>query len=211
MTPSPEAEGVTRAQAGTDVTVVLGCAAFYVVAANAEIGGAWLIAGVGLIFALYAVLVLARRGEGLRDFGLGRDNLCAAARHVGAWTAVAGAMILIVALVRGESLFKPELLVMLPLYPLWGVVQQLIFQGLLHRRLLALVDRPGVALVLTSTTFALVHLGSWPLVTLTFLAGLFWSWCFRLYGNVWVLGASHGILAALVYPLVLADNPLSRM
>ena len=64
---------------------------------------------------------------------------------------------------------------------------------------------------MTSATFALVHLGSWPLVALTFPAGLFWSRCFRRYGNVWVLGASHGFLAALVYPLVLADNPLSRM
>ena len=180
MTPSPEAPGgVTRSQALTDVTFVLGCSAFYVVVANAEIGGAWLIAGVGLIFALYTVLVLARRGEGLRDFGLRRDNLYPAARHVGAWTGLAGALILLVALLRNESLFKPELLVMLPLYPLWGVVQQLIFQGVLHRRLLALVDRPGLALVLTSTTFATVHLGSWPLVALTFLAGLFWSWCFR--------------------------------
>ena len=45
----------------------------------------------------------------------------------------------------------------------------------------------------------------------TFGAGLFWSWLFARTPNVWALGLSHGILAALAYPLVLGNNPLTRL
>ncbi len=211
MTASSLRNEITRREAMSDVAVVLGCATVYVVAGNAGIGGRWLIAAVGLLLMTYAVLVLARRGERFRDFGLRGDNLRAAAKSVGAWTVPAAVAIIGFALLRGESLFRPELLVMLPLYPMWGVVQQSIFQGVLHRRLLSLVESRRLAVLLTATAFALVHLGSWPLVGLTFVAGLMWSWLFQRYPNVWMLGVSHGVLAALAYPLVLADDPLSRM
>lgn len=29
--------------------------------------------------------------------------------------------------------------------------------------------------------------------------------------NIWLLGLSHGLLAALAYPLVLGENPVSRL
>lgn len=156
---------ITSRQGVADLTFLVTCGAAYVVASNSGVGVWALIAGVAVLFAVYAIVVLSPRGE---------------------------------------------LLVMLPLYPVWGVVQQLIFQGVVHRRLLLLVNHRGLAVLLTALAFALVHVGSWPLVGLTFAAGLAWSRLFQIYPNVWVLGLSHGVLAALVYPLVLGDNPLQR-
>jgi len=68
----------------------------------------------------------------------------------------------------------------------------------------------ALTLLLTSLAFALVHLGSSTLVALTFVAAFFWSWIYARHPNLWPLGISHGILAALTYPLVLGDNPLQR-
>lgn len=201
---------IDTCQAAADTAFVLLCGTAYVVAANTNLGGAWLIAAVAVIFAAYSALVLARRGESLSDFGLRVDNLVPACRTVGTWTGGGVVSILFYALLTGAE-FRTELLIMLPLYPLWGIVQQLIFQGLLHRRILVLVRNEHAAVLLTAMAFALVHLGSWPLVALTFVAGLVWSRLFQVYPNVWALGLSHGILAALAYPLLLADNPLSRM
>ncbi len=202
--------GITSREAVADVTVVVTCGSAYVVAGNTGVGGWVLIAGIAVLFAVYAKVVLSPRGESWRDYGLRTDNVRPAARVVGAWTAAGAALILLWGLVNGESFLRDEFLVMLPLYPVWGVVQQLIFQGVLHRRLLLLVKHRGLALFVTAMAFALVHLGNWPLVGLTFAAGLAWSRLFQLYPNVWVLGLSHGVLAALVYPLVLGDNPLQR-
>jgi len=48
-------------------------------------------------------------------------------------------------------------------------------------------------------------------VGLTFAAGLGWSFLFARSPNVLSLGLSHGILAALVYPILLGENPLDRL
>ena len=201
---------ITSRQGVADLTFLVTCGAAYVVASNSGVGVWALIAGVAVLFAVYAIVVLSPRGETWRDYGMRTDNMRPAARVVGVWTATGAALILGWGLVNGETFFRGELLVMLPLYPVWGVVQQLIFQGVVHRRLLLLVNHRGLAVLLTALAFALVHVGSWPLVGLTFAAGLAWSRLFQIYPNVWVLGLSHGVLAALVYPLVLGDNPLQR-
>lgn len=55
------------------------------------------------------------------------------------------------------------------------------------------------------------HVGNVALVGLTFAAGLAWSAAYRRWPNVWLLAASHTVLAALAYPLVLGDAPLARL
>ena len=49
------------------------------------------------------------------------------------------------------------------------------------------------------------------LLALTFLAGIMWSLLYRRWPNLWLLAGSHSILAALAYPLLLGDAPLSRL
>jgi membrane protease YdiL (CAAX protease family) len=97
------------------------------------------------------------------------------------------------------------------LYPLWGIVQQAIFQGILHRRLARLFRSPAFAVSITALLFALVHLGNARLVPLALGAGLLWSLFFRRWPNLWALGLSHGILAVLAYTFLLQDRPLTRV
>ena len=56
-------------------------------------------------------------------------------------------------------------------WTLWGVIQQMIFQGLAHRRLLQLTSR-APALIAASLLFASVHLADLRLAGLTLVAGL---------------------------------------
>ncbi len=64
---------------------------------------------------------------------------------------------------------------------------------------------------ITAVAFSLVHAGSLRLVALTLISGWVWSWIYQRGANLWVLGLSHGVLAALAYPLLLGDNPLGRL
>jgi membrane protease YdiL (CAAX protease family) len=89
-------------------------------------------------------------------------------------------------------------------------VQQLGFQGLFHRGLVVLVPSPVVQVLLSAGAFALVHFGNPALLVLTFLAGVMWSLLYRRWPNLWLIAGSHTVLAALAYPLVLGDVPLSR-
>ena len=49
------------------------------------------------------------------------------------------------------------------------------------------------------------------MVALTFVGGIMWFILYRRWLNLWLLAGSQTILAALAYPLVLGDAPLSRL
>ncbi len=203
----------TKRQATVDVSVVLGCSTLFVVSRWLDIRIGWIIPVVAVVLLAYVFLVLRPRGHTWRDYGLRRDNLASAAWQVGIWTLVAAGVLISWAIYRGNSLMRPEMILLLPIYPLWGIIQQLIFQGILHRALLVLAPANWMALILNSLAFGAVHLYDWriELLLLTLVAGFFWSWFYQRCPNIWVLGVSHGILAGLTYPLLLADNPLERI
>jgi len=201
---------VTPREAAADVAVVLGLSGAYVAAALAGAPHRLVIPAVTGALVAYASLVLARRGERPRDFALAAPRLAPSLPAL-VFTALAAAALILLGLATGGDLWQPEMAILLPLYPLWGIVQQLIFQGVLHRRLLVLLKPRWLAALLTAGCFAAVHAGDAKLVGLTFIAGLAWSFLFQRYPNVWVLGLSHGVLAALAYPLAVGRNPLGDL
>jgi len=203
----PEAEN--RRRAVRETCFVLACLAAWVAGDQAGVGKVWLLPAFVLALLGYG-LVAARSGrESWRDFGFRGDNLRASLLPVGVWTLLAAALLVGWALLHRRPLVRPEMAALLFLYPLHGLAQQFVFQGILNRRLTTLFGRPFPAACATAAAFALVHFGNPALMALTFPAGLAWSLLYQRIPNLWVLGLSHGILAALAYPLVLGENPLS--
>jgi len=171
----------------------------------------WPLVGLALALLLYGGLVVARRPRGWHELGLRADNLGRCAAPIGTVTALGALGILAWAAATGRSPWRADLAILLPLYPLYGVAQQTVFQGLLHRRLLGLLRSRPLAAVLTTLAFALVHLGDARLLVLAAVAGAAWSLLYQRWPHLWLLGLSHGILAALAYPLLLGDAPLGRL
>ena len=175
--------------------------------------GAWsvppvLILGTAIagVIALLAQQVFVARIP-RRDLGLRVDDLRRAAPPAAIATAVFAGAAVAWALVSGRPLRSHQLAWMLPLYPFWGLAHQTLFQGILHRNLRRIASAP-VATLVTAAAFALVHWGRLELVGLTAVAGLVWSLLYARCGNVIVLGLSHGIAAALAYPLIMGYDPL---
>jgi membrane protease YdiL (CAAX protease family) len=202
---------LTKHDATTDIIVVSGTSAAYVVASLLGLPIGWTVSFVAGILTLYLVCVLRRRSETWRDYGVRVDNFREAAWRVGCWTLVAALLILMASLALGNTISRPELLLLLPLYPLWGILQQFIFQGILHRALMTCIVNRNMALLVNSLLFAAVHLSDWRVVALTFPAGLCWSWFYQRWPNIWVLGISHGLLGGLAYPLLLGQNTLQQV
>jgi len=203
----PDAEDRRRALRETGF--VLACLAAWIAGDQAGIGKVWLLPAFAIALLGYG-LATARGGrESWRDFGFRGDNLGASLLPVGAWTLLAAVLLAIWGTGHGRSLASPGIALLLPLYPLHGLAQQFFFQGILNRRLTTLLGRPIPAAFATATAFALVHFGNPVLMALTFPAGLVWSLLYQRRPNLWMLGLSHGILAALAYPLVLGENPLA--
>lgn len=201
---------MSRHAAMIDVAVVGGMALVYLALEALDVPKRWSFAAVGLALGIYALLLARRRTHSLYDLGFRKDNLGAGLIPVAVCTIVAGAGLVVWAVVRGNAVWGREVLILLVLYPIWAVVQQLGFQGLLHRGLMVLLPVPALQVLGAAAAFACVHAGNPTLLALTFLAGVMWSLLYRRWPNLWLLAGSHTILAALAYPLVLGDVPLSR-
>lgn len=193
-----------------DVAVVSGMALAYVTLEALDVSKRWSFTAVGLALVVYAIFLARRRLHSLRDLGFRTDNLLAGLIPVGIGTVVAGAGLVAWAVVRGDAVWGQEVLLLLALYPVWAIVQQLGFQGLLHRGLMVLLPSPALRVLGTAAAFASVHVGNHTLLALTFVAGVMWSLLYRRWPNLWLIAGSHTVLAALAYPLVLGDAPLAR-
>jgi hypothetical protein len=193
-----------------DVSLVILVVLAYVLAEAAGVGKRWIFFGEAVILVGYAALVWHRGRESWHDFGLRTDIFADCVGPIGTWTLIGILAIVIWAWGRGRPMWRADMIVLLPFYPIYGVVQQLMFQGVLHRRLLALLKSRTAAATITTCAFAAVHFGSWPLVGLTAAVGSVWCYLYQRWPSVWLLGLSHGILAALAYPMILGDQPLQR-
>ncbi len=201
---------MSRRAAIVDVAVVLTVAGGYVVAEALGVRKLWSYLGAAFALLAFGLFVWRRRPDTWRDLGFRTDNLRAAAPRVGIVTLAFAAVLAIWALALHHRIWSQQSTLLLALYPVWALVQQGVFQGVLHRRLIMLLSSRWAPTVLTALAFGAVHWGNPRLVALTLCAGTAWALLYRAWPNVWLLGASHSLLAALAYPAVIGDIPLSR-
>ncbi len=194
-----------------DVAVVIGISILYLSLELFHIPKRWSFLAAGLALAAYVVYLVRRRPHSWQELGFRRDNLARGLVPVGLFTLLVGAGVVALAAKQHRLVWQPTILSLLALYPVWALAQQFAFQGLLHRGLTVLIRSPLLQVLITAAAFASVHLGNSTLLALTFVAGVIWSLLYRRWPNLWLLAGSHSVLAALAYPLLLQDAPLSRL
>jgi membrane protease YdiL (CAAX protease family) len=101
------------------------------------------------------------------------------------------------------------LLLVLPIYLLWGLVQQSVFQGILNRRLQELTDSPWIVIGVVGLLFCAVHVPRWWLVGLTAVIGPIWAGIYYVTPNLFALALSHALLGGLAYFCVIGEDPLA--
>lgn len=170
---------------------------------------------VGAITSWFAFVLLTarRRPEVLREWGFRADTLKPAfAASAAIFIPV---MILMVGLARtrGTLSVPSSLALMLLLYPIWGLVQQFLVQGLLVTNLAKgpFKGHQGALIIVGGVLFSLVHVGNVWLMAATAGVGAAFVWLYLRYRNLWPLGLFHGLLASLFYQWFLARDPLTEI
>jgi membrane protease YdiL (CAAX protease family) len=155
------------------------------------------------LLGLIPVLSLVLHHDDPREIGLGFEGLRRSLIDVGTVTLAGTLVIGVVAAGMGwHSRFTGNPLWILPVYFLWGLLQQIALQAFVHRRLRRAMGAPRLAELTAALLFGTLHLPN-PILTLaTTLIG--WIWC-RLYTrapSLWTLAASHALLASLLFWVV---------
>jgi hypothetical protein len=159
--------------------------------------------------ALIAAHVRADRTV-LRRWGLRADNL----RRAALPAAIVVLPLLALLTVWGafDGHFPPPrgFLVIVLLYPVWGIAQQFLLQAVLWTNLSARLPRVAAQL-LAAALFSLSHLPDLPIVALVFPVGLLCIEHYRRWPNLWVLGTAHALLATFNAYFLLGRDPLAAL
>ena len=75
----------------------------------------------------------------------------------------------------------------------WGLFQEYLLQGYIHRRLIPIVRRPPVRELLVGLIFAAMHIPNPVLVPVTFASGFTFAILYRRHPNLWVLALCHAV------------------
>jgi hypothetical protein len=147
----------------------------------------------------------------LAGWGLHRAGLLPCARQAAVVLVAGIAAAAAIGSARGALAFDARFLPLLLLYPLWGLVQQLLVLGVVAGNVLALGGSRRLALAIAAPGFAAVHVPDWPLCGATALLGAVCCLLFLRWRNLWPLGVLHGWLGACFYRWVLGRDPWAEL
>ena len=158
----------------------------------------------------YLVLRMRRDRSQAARWGFTRRNL------VPATALTTGIALVVVPLMaaygssRDLLVLDVGLIALLVLYPLWGLLQQLLVQALVAGNLVrapGFLARRGFVVLTCAVLFGLVHVPDLPLSVMTFAMGLLFTPIYLRWRNLWPLGLWHGWLGAVAYRWVLGRDP----
>ena len=209
--PAPGDAGVARAR--REIAAVVGLTIGYVVLQR-WIAARWYFIVPALVAGLaWLVWTLARSGRTATDYGVGRRGLLsssiASATIVGLTLAASLAWPAGADVAAGDGVSR-GFWIALAAYPVWGVAQQFLFQGILHENLIRLGARWWWSVPCTSAVFVAAHHPSRRLMIATAIGGLLFSAIYRRHRNVVPIGIAHGMCAAIVYEFVFHRDLFGR-
>lgn len=171
----------------------------------------WLVIPLVVAWGAHVVLTARRDPTALDGWGLRWEGLRPTALAVVALIGLAGPVMAISGLIRGADP-SPWMWVAVAAYPVWGLVQQLLVQGVVTRGLSKLprpFGSPVLATLGSAIAFGLAH---WPdpvLMAATFGLGLVLAPIWLRWRNLWPLAFAHGWLGTLLYYFVMLRDPMS--
>lgn len=159
---------------------------------------------------VYIAMRVRKDSSLLTVWGFRRDRFRSAFIATSSIAGIAIAMMAVIAVSHGSALFHWHMLPLFLLYPVWGITQQFLIQGLVVRNLSRASGVVGTAWVVTTVSaalFAIVHLPDPTLAIGTFFLGLAFTPIYLKWRNLWPLGIYHGWLGVLVYFWILHRDP----
>lgn len=162
---------------------------------------------IGVLVAGYIVWRMRTTPGVLRIWGFRSDNLRQSLLAHLAFAVLAMLGLLATAATTGSIHVPSTFWIAAAVYPLYGIAQQFVLQNFLARNLRFLIGNLLLVALAAAALFGLSHYPRIELVTLAFIAGVFFTLIYQRFPNIWAVGLAHGLTAALVFYLILGEDP----
>lgn len=154
----------------------------------------------------YLVSLVARDRPRLAEMGFRREGLRASAAAAFGFAGLATAGMGLWGWRAGTLAISANVVILAVLYPIYGLVQQWLVQGVFARQL-ARRAPAAVTVLATATMFGLLHLPDRLAAVATFVLGFALVPIYLRWRNLWALGFVHGWLAIPMYFWVAGVDP----
>ena len=164
------------------------------------------------LWSFYLIYRIVQSRTVLHDWGFRLDNL----KPSGKICFLFGLPFSILLILYGTLYkgFHPPLqsiLIILLIYPIWGLIQQFALQNFANKNLRELGISLAIRVPIVGLLFSLSHFPNYPLMLLVFPLGIVTTILFEKYPNIIALGLLHGILGTFAYFMVLGLDPAAEL
>lgn len=156
-----------------------------------------------ILFAIYIVWRIFQNKNILSGWGFTLRNIKNSFKPYLQFLIIGTLALFGVAILRDSLVINLGFIFSLVLYPLWGIAQQFVLQNFVANNLRQYFKSETVFIFCVSLLFSVSHYPRILLAGFVMLAGIFITYIYERYPNIWLAGIVHGFLATFVFYWIL--------
>jgi uncharacterized protein len=175
---------------------------------------AFYITGIFLFWLGYIYYRVKSNRDTLKHWGFKKEYFKQTLLYLAPLVFIASVVSVLYGLFNKSLSFSWYFILVLILYPLWGIIQQFMMLGIISHNLVTITGgkmNRYLIIFLVSTLFSLIHYPSFFLMIFTFFLEVVFITVYLKWRNLWAIGIAHGWIATFILYYVLDRNLWSEL